>query len=308
MKITVPAYAKINLFLDVIARRPDGYHEINGVMQAISLGDILTLEITEPGKTTCLTEESLSLSCSQLTIPTDRGNLAWRAAEAFRLSTGKSWEHLHIHIDKHIPVAAGMAGGSTDAAAVLVGLNQCFGHPLTPQALCEVGLTLGADLPFCLQGGAQITRGVGERLTPIASMPPCELVVACGGEGVSTPTAYRTLDELYQDFDPKVYIPRVHELEALTTALHRGELGALCTSLFNLFESAVLPKRPVARFIKETLLSGGALAAMMSGSGPSVFGVFPEGDGRAETVRRQLEARGIPAWVCKPIGGRLGEE
>ena len=312
MKTTLSAPAKINLFLDITARRPDGYHEISGVMQSISLCDTVTLEVTEPtGMYLCSLgnhttgAESITLTCTNPDLPTDSRNLAWRAAEKFFAATGRGCKNLLIHVEKRIPAAAGMAGGSTDAAAVLVGLNDLFGHPLTPAALCEVGLTLGADVPFCIMGGAQITEGIGEALTPITPMPPCELVVACGGEGVSTPAAYKALDTLYGNFDPAAYTPRTRELNTLKSALWQGDLTALCGSMFNLFESVVLPDRPVARQIKETLLSAGAVTAMMSGSGPSVFGIFPKGDGAAqsaaERAREALEALGIPAWVCEPV-------
>ena len=308
MKTTLSAPAKINLFLDITARRPDGYHEISGVMQSISLCDTVTIEVTEPtGMYLCSLgnhtagAESITLTCTNPDLPTDSRNLAWRAAEKFFAATGRGCKNLLIHIEKRIPAAAGMAGGSTNAAAVLVGLNDLFGHPLTPAALCEVGLTLGADVPFCIMGGAQITEGIGEALTPITPMPACELVVACGGEGVSTPAAYKALDTLYGNFDPTAYTPRTRELTTLKSALWQGNLTALCGSTFNLFESAVLPDRPVARQIKETLLSAGAVTAMMSGSGPSVFGVFPKGDGSAEKAREALEALGIPAWVCEPV-------
>ena len=312
MKTILSAPAKINLFLDITARRPDGYHEISGVMQSISLCDTITLEVTEPtGMYLCSLgnhtagAESITLTCTNPDLPTDSRNLAWRAAEKFFAATGRGCKNLLIHIEKRIPAAAGMAGGSTDAAAVLVGLNDLFGRPLTSAALCEVGLTLGADVPFCIMGGAQITEGIGEALTPITPMPACELVVACGGEGVSTPAAYKALDTLYGSFDPAAYTPRTRELNTLKSALWQSDLTALCGSMFNLFESVVLPDRPVARQIKETLLSAGAITAMMSGSGPSVFGVFPKGDGAAqsaaEKAREALEALGVPAWVCEPV-------
>ena len=165
-----------------------------------------------------------------------------------------------------------------------------------------MGLKLGADVPFCIKGGAMITEGIGEVLTPITPMPACELVVACGGEGVSTPAAYKALDTLYGNFDPAAYTPNTEGLKALKTALWQGDLTVLCGSVFNLFESVVLPERPVARGIKETLLSAGAITAMMSGSGPSVFGIFPKGDGSAQRAKEMLEAQGIPAWVCEPVG------
>ncbi|MBQ9151560.1 MAG: 4-(cytidine 5'-diphospho)-2-C-methyl-D-erythritol kinase [Clostridia bacterium] len=312
MKLTLTAPAKINLFLDVTGRRPNGYHTITGVMQAVSLCDTVTVEVIDPtGMYVCSLgtrttgAESITLTCRNPDLPTDSRNLAWRAAEAFFAATGRGCKKLLIHIEKNIPAAAGMAGGSTDAAAVLVALNKLFGHPLTAEVLCGVGLTLGADVPFCIKGKAHITEGIGEVLTPITPMPECELVVACGGEGVSTPAAYKALDTLYGGFDPAAYTPHTRELTALKTALWQGNLTDLCGSVFNLFESVVLPERPVARQIKETLLAAGAVTALMSGSGPSVFGVFPKGDGAAqsaaERAREALTALGIPAWVCEPV-------
>lgn len=310
MKIILSAPAKINLFLDITARRADGYHEIAGVMQAISLCDTVTIEVNEPtGKYLCSTgthatgAESITLTCTNPDLPTDGRNLAWRAAEAFFAASGRGCKDLFIHIEKNIPAAAGMAGGSANAAAVLVGLNTLFDSPLTTEALCEVGLKMGADVPFCIRGGAHITEGIGEVLTPITPMPACDLVVACGGEGVSTPAAYKALDTLYGGFDSAVYAPRKEELTALKAALWQGDLSALSGAMFNLFESVVLPERPVARQIKEILLAEGALTAMMSGSGPSVFGVFSKGDGAAQRAQAALAAQGIPAWVCEPIRG-----
>lgn len=309
MKTTINAHAKINLFLDITGRRPDGYHTITGVMQAVSLCDTVTVSVTDPvdGMYLCVLgprpgmAETMSLTCTNPDIPTDRRNLAWRAAEAFFSATGRGCRKLTIHIDKRIPAAAGLAGGSTDAAAVLVALNRLFGSPLTPAALCEVGLTLGADVPFCIMGGARITQGVGEALTPIQPLPDCDLVIACGGEGVSTPAAYRALDERYGQFHPDAYAPKAEELARLCSALESGDPDGVCAHVFNLFETVILPERPVARGIKETLLSAGAVTALMSGSGPSVFGVFLKGDGGAQRAKEALEAQGIAAYICEPV-------
>ncbi len=309
MELTVTANAKINLFLDITGRRPDGYHTIAGVMQAVSLCDTVTVSVTDPvdGMYLCVLgprpgmAETMTLTCTNPDIPTDRRNLAWRAAEAFLSATGRGCRKLAIHIDKRIPAAAGLAGGSTDAAAVLAALNRLFGSPLTPAALCEVGLTLGADVPFCIMGGAQITRGVGEALTPIPPLTNCDLVIACGGEGVSTPAAYRALDERYGNFDPAAYTPKTEELTRLCSSLRSGDPDGVCSNVFNLFESVILPERPVAREIKETLLSAGAVTALMSGSGPSVFGVFRKGDGSAQRAKEALEARGVTAYICEPV-------
>ena len=310
MTITLNAYGKINLFLDITGRRPDGYHTITGVMQAVSLADTVTLTVTEPvGKHLCVmgprpgAAETITLTCSNPDLPTDGRNLAWRAAEAFFAATGRGCRTLEIHIEKRIPAAAGMAGGSTDAAAVLVGLNQLFDTPLTPEELCAVGVKLGADVPFCICGCAQITEGVGEVLTPITPLPECDLLVACGGEGVSTPGAYRALDELYGNFEPAAYTPHWTELEALKAALAAADLEGVCRAGVNLFETVILPERPVARSIKETMYEAGAVFAMMSGSGPSVFGVFRKGDGKAAAAKARLEAAGIPAWLCAPVRG-----
>ncbi|MBE6586547.1 MAG: 4-(cytidine 5'-diphospho)-2-C-methyl-D-erythritol kinase [Ruminococcaceae bacterium] len=296
--LTLAAPAKINLFLDITGRRADGYHTISGIMQAISLCDTvtLTLEPLTEGE-----EPRHTLTCTNPDLPTDGKNLALRAAKAFFEATGSGDTHLHIHIEKHIPAAAGLAGGSTNAAAVLKGLNQLLGYPLTQDELCRVGLTLGADVPFCIMGDARITKGVGEILTPCASLPPCHLVVACAGEGVSTPAAYQKLDEMYGYFDDTFYIPKSDALASQLEALKNGDLDGVGKNAYNIFESAVLPTHGKASYIKDTLAAAGAVFAMMSGSGPSVFGVF-DNENAAHAATKGLAREGIPAWVCVPIG------
>lgn len=300
MEITVNAHAKINLLLDITGRRPDGYHTITGVMQAVSLSDTVTVGIEHPMRNSPSNDGSITLTCSDSSLPTDGKNLAWRAALAFKEATGCGWEHLRVAIDKHIPAAAGLAGGSTDAAAVLTALNRLYGSPLSPDERGRVGLGLGADVPFCLHGGACVTEGVGETLTPLPSLPPCRILLACGGEGVSTPAAYRALDDTYGNFAPGAYAPHTAELSHLIAALRGGDLAGVCAHTFNIFESVVLPTHPVARAIRDTLLDAGAMTAMMSGSGPSVFGIFHPAD---ETGLRRayaaLEARGVNPVVCE---------
>ncbi len=307
MEITRNAHAKINLFLDITGRRPDGYHTITGVMQAVSLHDRVTVSVEEPvGKHLCAlgprpgAAEQITLTCSNPDLPTDGKNLAWRAAEAFFAATGTGCRRLSIHIDKRIPAAAGMAGGSTDAAAVLCALNELYDHPLSTDALCGVGLTLGADVPFCIRGGTHLSEGVGEELTPLASLPDCTILVACAGEGVSTPGAYRALDGMYGNFAPDAYAPRYAELDALRAALAAADLDGVTAHMFNLFETAILPIHTTARHIKQTMQAAGG-AAMMSGSGPSVFGIFHDEPAAAAAVA-SLSADGIPAWVCRPVG------
>lgn len=296
--IALSAPAKINLFLDITGRRPDGYHTISGIMQAVSLCDTVTLTLTP------LSEGEAprhTLTCTGSDLPTDGRNLGLRAAHAFFGVTGTGNTHLHIHIDKRIPSAAGMAGGSADAAAVLKGLNQLVGEPLTHGELCRIGLSLGADVPFCLTGGAQITEGVGEILTPCAPLPSCRLVIACAGEGVSTPAAYKKLDEMYGSFDGTVYTPKSDALAAQLEALKNSDLGGAGKHAYNIFESAVLPTHTRAGHIKNTLMDAGAVFALMSGSGPSVFGVF-HGEKAARDAAERLSHEGIPAWACEPIG------
>ncbi len=308
MKTTVYGHAKINLFLDMTRRRADGYHTITGVMQTIDLADAVTVEIEGAvGKHLCVmgprpgVAESITLTCSNPDLPTDGKNLAWRAAEAFFAATGYACRHLTIDIDKHIPAAAGLAGGSTDAAAVLRALNELFEHPLTVDELCAVGLKLGADVPFCIKGNTQLTEGVGEVLTALGALPDCDILLACAGEGVSTPAAYRALDELYGGFAPDAYAPRMPELDAQVKALESGDLAGVCAHAFNIFESVVLPNHPTATGIKETLQESGALLSMMSGSGPSVFGIFKSGSPALEAAKSALAARGISSWTCKPV-------
>ncbi len=298
---TIQAHAKINLFLDITGRRADGYHTITGIMHTISLCDEVTVTVEDSTvQPLAVGAGSITLTCSDPTLPSDHTNLGYRAARAFLDAVGRDDLTVTIHIDKHIPAAAGMAGGSTDAAAVLRALNDLTGQPLDEAALRAVGLTLGADVPFCLAGGAQITEGVGEVLTPCASLPLCHIVVACGGEGVSTPGAYRTLDTMYANFDGTVYTPRCGMLANLQKALDVGDLTGVGANAYNLFETAILPHHDVARGIRDTLLEAGAVCAMMSGSGPSVFGLFDD-EATAALAAATLKAQGIPAWVCTGV-------
>ncbi len=311
MQITMNAHAKINLFLDITGRREDGYHTITGVMQSVSLADRVTVAVEEPvGKYLCAmgprpgAAEHIALSCSDPNLPTDSKNLAWQAAEVFFAATGRGCRRLCIDIDKHIPAAAGMAGGSTDAAAVLSALNELFEHPLTDIELRTVGLKLGADVPFCLAGGTQMTEGIGEVLTPVAALPDCVVLVACAGERVSTPAAYGALDRLCDNFAPGAYTPRYTERNALIAALMAGDLDGVAKNAFNLFESVILPERPVAAKIREVMRSSGAVLSMMSGSGPSVFGLFRRGEKKtiADAVEA-LRAIGVESFVCEAIRG-----
>jgi 4-diphosphocytidyl-2-C-methyl-D-erythritol kinase len=206
---------------------------------------------------------------------------------------------VEIHIQKRIPMAGGLAGGSTDAAAVLRALNRLLPKPLSMEQLCEIGGRLGADVPFCTVGGAMRTQGIGDVLTPVPSMPTCSLVIARRGEGVSTPWAYGRLDEIYADFADRSVCP-ASGLDTLLGALERGSLEGVCASVYNIFEDVVAAEKQDVTSLREEMLRHGALTARMSGSGPSVFGIFATEQAASE-ARDALLNLGADAFVCTPF-------
>lgn len=288
------AFAKINLFLDVEGVRDDAYHNIISIMQSIDWADEVRIEITPIG-------EGIRLTCSDSDIPTDERNTAHKAARLFleRIGNGAG---VSIHITKNIPHAAGLAGGSADAAAVLLGLNELFQFPLSTEELLVIGKKIGADVPFCIMGGTVLVTGIGEKLEKLAAFPPCYIVCAKMGEGVPTPQAYAELDRKFDKF--RAYQPKGQNLSCVKTAMERGELSTLRSAVFNIFESVVEPERPSVTSLKRALLSCGATVAMMSGSGPSVFGIF-EDLSAAEAANRQLLALGAISRVCRPTQGNI---
>ena len=282
-------YAKINLHLDITGRTNDGYHTVQTVMQTISLCDEITMIPRS--------DSEIYVTCNMGGVPTDGSNLAVRAAELYRTKIGHE-QGFDINIDKSIPMAAGMAGGGADAAAVLRGLNRYYGNPLTQKELCTIASALGADVPFCVVGGTAYADGRGDVLHPFAEMPECAIVAACGGQSVSTPWAYRRLDELYANFAENAYTPV--GVEGLSEAVTSGDLTRICDSLYNIFEEPILSERPVAEEIRNCMLEFGAIGAMMSGSGPSVFGIFPDAH-RAKKAAQRLCARGFFAEDCHTV-------
>ncbi len=285
--LTRKAPAKINLFLEITGRRPDGYHDIESVMQTVTLFDGITVT-----KTDC-DGKRIKITCTNPDVPCDSTNLCWRAAERFFEAAEISGYDIAIHIDKHIPMAAGLGGGSSDAAATLFVLNELYGEIFTKEKLCALGARLGADVPFCIVQGISITKGIGDVFAPCSKIPDCHIVIACHGEGVSTPWAYRRLDEMYD------FASRNVSADAFADIIAAGDLRAIAGGMTNIFESAVLPERPLAREIREILSASGALRAMMSGSGPSVVGIF-DGAADARNACAKLTALGIVAHVCKP--------
>ena len=289
MTVTEKAYAKINLHLDVTDIMENGYHSVNTVMQSVSLCDTVTLSPRTDGQ--------FILTCTAKDVPTDNSNLAIRAALAFREAIGAELG-ADIHIEKNIPIAGGLAGGSADAAATLKALNKICREPLNTEQLCAIGSNLGADIPFCIVGGSAFADGKGDILHPFPKMPHCYIVIASGGEGVSTPVAYGMLDSIYGGFTKdSCYIPV--PLDSLTAAARSADINGIVKSMFNIFESPILSVRPVAKKIKETMLSSGAMGAMMSGSGPSIFGIFKD-ERTARYTCENIKALGVVPHLCSP--------
>lgn len=282
------SYAKINLFLDVEGIREDGYHNIVSVMQTIDWSDTLFFEKTNGTE--------IALTCSDPLIPTDRKNTVFKAATLFREKTGIS-AGVSIHIEKNIPSAAGLAGGSADAAAALMGLNQLFDMPLSQEDLLLLGSRIGADVPFCMVGGTQKTTGIGEIMEPFPELPPCYIVCGKVGEGVSTPEAYSELDKKYVFFEN--YSGKKDVLASLYQTLEQGTLDRIKDGMYNIFEGVIEKQRPSVTQLKKALVDTGATVAMMSGSGPSVFGIFKEKQ-TAEHACDTLQALGAQCRVCVP--------
>ena len=288
MKISVDAYAKINLFLDIESVRVDGYHNIISHMQSVSLHDTVHLEREESD------EREISVFCDNSDVPCDKSNLAYKAADIFPRNIGK----VKIYIEKRIPMAAGLAGGSADAAATLIGLNSLCEEPMSIEQLKDIGIKLGADVPFCIEMGACIARGTGEILESTVPMPNFPIVVARIGEGMSTPYAYKALDKKYDNFNN--YTPKTEKL-AIITKGDDIDIYEYSKGLYNIFEEVVEVERPAVTALKQLLIDNGAVAAMMSGSGTSVFGIFKDEEDAKRAEARAISA-GAFAALCYPYG------
>ena len=255
----VQARAKLNLTLDVLGKRPDGYHDLKMVMQSITLADDLTLEDNGTGE--IRVRSNLSF------LPGGEKNLAVKAALCFYRTLGREPRGLDISLDKRVPVCAGMAGGSSDAAAVLRALNQMEGQPFSREELARVGEQVGSDVPYCVLGCTALAEGRGERLTPLPALPPCWVVVCKPDFPISTPELFVRIDGCK--------VRRRPDTDGVLAALEAGDLPEVARRMYNVFED-VLPERQRARVadIKNTLIQQGALGANMSGTGPTAFGLF----------------------------------
>ncbi len=253
------AYAKINLGLDVLRRRPDGYHEVKMIMQTVDICDHLTFEKREEPGIGFLIEGSDLLA--------DENNLVYRAA-ALLMGRRKIREGVSITLQKRIPIAAGMAGGSADAAAALRGLNELFEMGYSVEELKDIGVTLGADIPYCIQGGTMLSEGIGEILTPLSEPPSCYLVIAKPDIDVSTAFVYGHLQADRLHFHP--------DIDGMAAALASGDLKGITDRMGNVLETVTVKEYPVIDKLKRKMCRLGAENALMSGSGPTVFGIYKE--------------------------------
>lgn len=272
-RLEIPARAKINLTLDVLGKRTDGYHQVEMVMQTISLADLVTLENTG---------EQISVTCSIPDLPVNEENLAFRAAMALKEAGGYPGG-VRIHLDKQIPLAAGLAGGSADAAAVLTGLNELWKLHFPQEELLRIGSALGSDVPFCLLGGTALATGRGEELTPLPCLPEMHLVLVKPPVGISTA-------QVYGRFNP-ANVSRRPDTRAMLAAIRGGDFAAIPALCANVLESVTLGLCPEIALIKERLAEAGATGVLMSGSGPTVFGFVADRQQGWEAAR-QLKGLG----------------
>ena len=280
-RIELKALAKINLGLDVLRRREDGYHEVRMIMQTIGLSDELEIrKIKQPG---------IQVETNLYYLPTNENNLVYKAAQLLKDEFGLR-DGIGIRLRKRIPVAAGMAGGSSDAAAVLWGMNQMYKLGLSRQELMDRGVKLGADVPYCVLRGTALAEGIGEKLSVLPPMPKCYILIAKPGISVSTKFVYENLHA--NDLRPEQH----PDVDAMIRAMEKKDLGLLASRMGNVLETVTVPAYPVINEIKRFMVEYGALGAMMSGSGPTVFGIY-DTRGKARQAYRELRSRKLAKQV-----------
>lgn len=278
--IEIKGMAKVNLGLDVLRRRENGYHDVKMVMQSVNLYDVLTFEKEE--------NEGIRIRCNIGELPLDDGNLIYKAARLFFEET-KLEGNVSIYLEKNIPIAAGMAGGSTDAAATLLALNELYETGLTKEVLAEIGVKIGADVPYCIYGGTYLSEGIGEILSPIQNELDCYVVIAKPEFGVSTKYVY---DNLHVDT-----IQTHPDIDGMIHYIQAGDLKGMASKMENILETVTIKKYPQIEEMKQCLIKHGALNALMSGSGPTVFGIFENKD-VAEQAYEELQKTGLVKQGC----------
>ena len=257
--IRLKARAKINLGLDVLRKREDGYHDVRMVMQTIGIYDRLII--------TRIPEEDIRIKSNLFFLPVNENNLIYKAAKLLKDSFGFAGG-VEIDLNKFIPVSAGLAGGSTDAASTLFGLNRLFDLGLSTKELMELGVSIGADVPYCVMRGTALAEGIGEKLTALPPLPRCWILIAKPPINVSTKLVYESLDMNGVDRHP--------DIDGLIDAIKRQDINGVCSLMGNVLENVTVPLYPVIESIKNDMMDNGAINAMMSGSGPTVFGIFPD--------------------------------
>lgn len=287
--IRLKARAKINLGLDVVRRRKDGYHEVKMVMQMLRLYDQIDIEKTQ--------ESGIFVRSNLSFLPTDERNIAYKAAKVMIDQFGLE-QGVIIRIEKHIPVAAGMAGGSTDCAAVLYGMNKLFGLRLNQKKLRELGVKLGADVPYCLMRQTALSEGIGEILTPISPLQDCPILIAKPSVSVSTRHVYEHLKLDEQTRHP--------DIDGIVTALADGDLYGVTDRMANVLETVTVPEHPVIDEIKKQMMASGAVNALMSGSGPTVFGIFDDEE-KAKKACEDMKASGLARqiYLTRPFNQKI---
>lgn len=287
--LQLKAYAKINLGLDVVRKREDGYHEVRMIMQTIKLFDKLTFRLLE--------EDEIRIKTNLGFLPVNEDNLVYKAVklikDKYQIDKG-----LEIDLFKCIPVAAGMAGGSTDCAAALVGAAKMFGLHLSKQELMELGVKLGADVPYCVLRGTALSEGVGEILTPLPPMPDCYILIAKPSISVSTKFVYENLraNELEQHPD----------IDGMVEAIKAGSLSGITDRMENVLETVTIPAHPIIEDIKNCMKENGAINSLMSGSGPTVFGIY-DSEEKAEQARGIIREKNLAqqVYVVKPFNQNI---
>lgn len=278
------AFAKVNLTLDVLGKREDGYHDLKSVMQTISLRDDIEIDVG--------TGKPWKLRCDKEGIPCDERNLAWKAAKVYLDTIKKDPEGLEIRITKRIPSQAGLGGGSADAAAVLRALNRHYGEPLSIAALAELGSLVGSDVPFCVIGGTAVVEGRGERIRKLPGMPDCVFVVCKPDFSASTPELYAKLDE-----HPIAVHP---DHAAMESAILAGDLEKICQNFYNVFDPVVTQEHLEMNYIKSIFNSYASLGQQMTGSGSAVFGVVTEFE-YAAVICNMLKDSYPQVFIGKPV-------
>ena len=281
-KVVTKSFAKINLSLDVLGRLENGYHEVQMVMQTVSVFDLVTVSKIKHG---------IELSTNLPYLPIDRNNIAYRAAEEFFKYTGIK-EGVSIDISKRIPVGAGLAGGSSNASAVLKAMNKLFSAGLSLKELCNIGIKLGADVPYCVLGGTRLAEGIGEKLSSLPRLPKCSIVLVKPGFSISTKTVYEKIDSCSDYKHP--------ETKKIIEGLKEADLGMITSAMGNVLEEVSIAEHPVLQEVKDELYGLGAIRAQMSGSGPTVFGIFKTYD-EARKAKKELWGKYKTVYICTPV-------